>query len=97
MISERPYLLEVVKAKSYKGLEQDTPVMGWAGGIFTHASVSSDLIYRFIKNLYEHREDYYQVHVAAKEMTPETALKGISIPLHAGAEKYFKEIGVIKK
>lgn len=97
VISERPYLLEVVKAKSYKGLEQDTPVMGWAGGIFTHASVSSDLIYRFIKNLYEHREDYYQVHVAAKEMTPETALKGISIPLHAGAEKYFKEIGVIKK
>ncbi len=97
VMSERPYVLDVVKAKSYKGLENDTPVMGWAGGIFTHAGVSSDLVYRFIKNLYEHREEYYQVHVAAKELKPEAALKGILVPLHPGAEKYLKEIGLIKK
>jgi hypothetical protein len=97
VMSERPYILDVVKAKSYRGLEQDTPVMGWAGGIFTHAGVSNELIYQFIKNLYEHREEYYQVHVAAKELKPEVALKGISIPLHPGAEKYLKEIGVIKR
>ena len=97
VLSEKPYLLDVVKGGSYKGLEQDTLVMGWAGGIFTHAEVGSEFVYQFTKNLYKHREEYYQVHNSAKELKPEDALKGISIPLHPGAEKYLREIGVIKK
>ena len=96
--SENPYYYGgLVKAKSYKGLENDTPIVGFAGGLFTHAGVSTDLVYQITKNLYEHREEYYQIHLSAKEMTPETALKGIPIPLHPGAERYFKEIGVLRK
>jgi hypothetical protein len=30
-------------------------------------------------------------------MTLETALKGIPVPLHPGAEKYYREVGVLKK
>ena len=98
MVRESPYYYRaVVKAKSYKGLEQDTPILGFAAGLFTHATVSDDLVYNIMRNLYEHRMEYYQVHASAKEMTPETALKGIAIPLHPGAEKYFKEIGIIKR
>ena len=98
MVKGSPYYYRgVVKAKSYKGLEQDTPIPGFAVGLFTHANVSADLMYNIVKNLYEHRTEYYQVHVSAKEMTPETALKGIPIPLHPGAEKYFKEIGIVKR
>jgi len=98
MVSESPYYYRaVVEAKSYKGLEQDTPIIGFAAGLFTHANVSADLVYSILKNLYEHRTQYYQVHASAKEMTPGTALKGIPIPLHPGAEKYFKEIEIIKR
>jgi hypothetical protein len=98
MTSESPYYYRgVVKAKSYKGLEQDTTIIGFASGFFTHGDVSADLIYQVMKSLYEHRTEYYQVHASAKEMTPESALKGIPIPLHPGAEKYFREIGVVKK
>ena len=91
------YYRGVVKAKSYRGLEQDTPILGFAVGLFTHANVSADFVYNIVKNLYEHRTEYYQVHASSKEMTPETALKGIPIPLHPGAEKYFKEIGIVKR
>jgi len=96
--SEHPYYYRtVVKAKSYKGIEQDTPIMGFTTAVFTHLGVNQDFIYKVVKNLFDHRADYYSIHSSAKDMTPETALKGASVPVHPGAERYFKEIGVMKK
>ncbi len=98
LISDHPYFYRnVLKAKSYKGMEQDITVIGFTGFIFTHAGVSSDYIYKFIKNLFDHRTEYYGIHKGAKVMTPENAILGNTVPLHPGAEKYYKEIGVIKK
>jgi TRAP transporter TAXI family solute receptor len=91
------YYRNVVKAKSYKGLEQDTTIMGFAGGLWALSSVSSDYVYRLIKNLFEHRDEFYSIHSAAKEITPENALIGLSVPLHPGAEKYYKEKNLLKK
>ncbi len=59
--------------------------------------VSADYVYKFLKTLFDHREEYYSIHPGAKDLTPETALKGLSVPLHPGAEKYFKETGIMKK
>jgi uncharacterized protein len=94
---EHPYYYRtVVKAKSYKGLDQDTTIMGFTTGLWTYAGVSNDFVYRFLKNLFDHKDEYYSIHVAAKELTAETALRGLSVPLHPGAEKYFKEAGILK-
>jgi len=91
------YYATVVKAGSYKGLDKDTPILGFATAVWTHAGVSNDTVYKIVKNLFDHRQDYYQIHVATKDMQPETATKGITVPLHPGAEKYFKEQGWLKK
>jgi TRAP transporter TAXI family solute receptor len=97
-LTEHPYYYaNVVKAKSYRGLEQDTPIFGFTGGFWTYAGVSADLIYAILKNLFEHKADYYAIHISAKEMTEGTATKGIPVPFHPGAEKYLKEIGAWKK
>ena len=98
ILAEHPYYYRtVVKAKSYKGLEQDTTIMGFSTGLWTIAYVNADYVYKFLKTLFDHREEYYSIHPGAKDMTPETALKGLSVPLHPGAEKYFKETGIMKK
>lgn len=95
--AEHPYYYEsLIKANAYKGLEKDTPILGFTTALFSHEGVDAEFMYRFVKNLFEHREDYYAIHTSAKDMTPETALKGMSVPLHPGAGKYYKEIGVIK-
>lgn len=92
------YYRNVIKAGAYKGLAQDTPVYGFTTVIFTHAGVSDELVYKFLKNLYEHRQDYYAIHSsAAKDFVAENLLKGLPVPLHPGAERYLKEIGVLKK
>ncbi len=98
IIAEQPgYQTSIVKAKSYKGLDQDTRVMGWTNAIWTHASVSDDLVYRWLKNLFDHREDYYAVHQDAKVLTMKDYNKGVLVPFHPGAERYFKEVGVWKR
>ena len=97
LTAEHPYYYRtVVKAKAYKGLDQDTTIMGFTTALWTHAGVSSDYIYKFLKNLFDHKDEYYSIHVSAKELTAESALKGLSVPLHPGAEKYFKEAGILK-
>jgi TRAP transporter TAXI family solute receptor len=97
LTAEHPYYYRtVVKAKAYKGLDQDTTIMGFTTALWTHAGVSSDYVYKFLKNLFDHRDEYYSIHVSAKELTPESALKGLSVPLHPGAEKYFREAGILK-
>ena len=98
IVTEHPYYYAtVVKAGSYKGLEQDTSILGWGTAVWTLARVSDDLIYRFLKNLFDHRQEYYQIHTAARDMQPETVTKGITVPFHPGAEKYLKEMGWFKK
>jgi TRAP transporter TAXI family solute receptor len=92
-----PYYVSVIKAKSYKGVEQDIPTMSFAVALFTYKDVSEDTVYNVLRALYEHLPEFQQVHLMAKQTTPGNALNGISVPFHPGAEKYFKEIGVMKK
>jgi TRAP transporter TAXI family solute receptor len=98
ILTNHPYYYRnVVKAKSYKGLEQDTIIMGFTTAVWTHAGVSTDYVYKLVKNLFDYRNGYYSIHISAKDMTPESATRGLSVPLHPGAEKYYKEIGTLKK
>ncbi len=95
--TEHPYYYRnVVKAKSYKGLEQDTPVLGFTTAIYAHEAMSSDFVYKIVKNLFVNKADYYAIHASAKDMSVEDATKGIPIPFHPGAVKYLKEIGAMK-
>ena len=60
----------------------------------THDGVSDDIIYAVTKALYENTETLGKVHPKGKEISAETALQSISIPIHPGAAKYYAEIGV---
>jgi TRAP transporter TAXI family solute receptor len=96
--ADHPYYYgTIVKAKSYKGLEQDTLIYGFTTALWTLSSVNTDFVYRVVKNLFDHKADYYAIHQSAKDMTTEDAMKGIPLAFHPGAEKYYKEIGVMKK
>jgi TRAP transporter TAXI family solute receptor len=96
--ADHPYYYgTIVKAKSYKGLEQDTLIYGFTTALWTSSSVNTDFVYRVLKNLFDHKADYYAIHQSAKDMTAEDAMKGIPLAFHPGAEKYYKEIGVMKK
>ena len=96
MADQPGYYTTIVKAKSYKGLDQDTRIMGWTGAIWTHEGVGDDLVYRWLKNLFDHKEDYFAVHADAKALNLKDYNRGVAVPFHPGAQKYLKEMGVWK-
>ncbi len=97
IVKERPgYIKMVVKGKWYRGTDVDVPVLGWTSGVHTHAATPDPIVYNFMKALFEHLPEYHQGHMAAKNLTRESATRGLTAPLHPAAQKYFQDIGVIK-
>ena len=89
------YAIVTLPANTYKGqapVETLAVMAIWA----THDGLSDQMAYEVTKALYENTETLGQVHPKGKEISLKTALQSISIPLHPGAEKYYREKGVLK-
>ena len=89
------YAIVTLPANTYKNTPpvETLAVMAiWA----THDGLSDQMAYEVTKALYENTETLGQVHPKGKEIALKTALQSISIPLHPGAEKYYREKGVLK-
>lgn len=56
--------------------------------------VSEEIVYEFTKMLWDNLAILQEIHSATREMAIEDALKGIAVPLHAGALRYYRELGI---
>jgi len=61
--------------------------------VVSSADVPEDLVYDFTKTVFENLDELKKTHAAFGILKPEDMLKGLSAPLHPGAEKYYKERG----
>lgn len=61
----------------------------------SHAGVSDDLAYQMTKLMFDHLDRVAAAHAAAKGIKLETAAKNLPIPLHPGAERFYKEAGAL--
>jgi TRAP transporter TAXI family solute receptor len=89
------YAIVTLPANTYKGqapVETLAVMAIWA----THDGLTDAMAYEVTKALYENTETLGLVHPKGKEISLKTALQSISIPLHPGAEKYYREKGVLK-
>lgn len=90
------YAASVLPAGTYKGIDKDIQTIAVRAIWATHAELSDDIAYSVTKALYENTETLAKVHVKGKEISLEKALESVSIPLHPGAERYYREKGIIK-
>ena len=95
-IADKAYVQVIVPANTYKGQTTEVPTVAVANILVTNEKLPTDLVYQMTKLLFENLDSLSAAHAAAKDIKLETALNGISIPLHPGAEKYYKEKGLIK-
>jgi len=94
---KQPYYAVVqLPANTYKGLSAPVETLAVMAIWATHDGLSDAMAYEVTKALYENTETLGQVHPKGKEISLKTALLSISIPLHPGAEKYYREKGLIK-
>lgn len=83
-----------IPAGTYPNLDKDVKTIAMPNFLGTSVEADEELIYKLTKAMYEHLDDVQKIHNSAKSITLDTALDGLPAPLHLGAYKYFKEIGI---
>ncbi len=90
-----PYIAATIPAGTYQGQDADVPTVAVVNFLVTHEDVSDETAYQMTKLLFENLTTLEAAHKAAASIKLETALKGMPIPLHPGAERYYKEMGLM--
>ena len=65
--------------------------------LVTHSGMKDEAVYQMTKAIYESLPDLAAAHAAAKDIKLESALAGMPVPMHPGAQRYFNEKGVKKQ
>lgn len=91
-----PYIAATIPAGTYDGQDADVPTVAVSNYLVTSAGVSDDLAYAMTKELFENLDTLAASHQAATLIKLENALDGMPIPLHPGAERYYREQGLLK-
>ena len=93
-----PYMSKLaIPAGTYKGVDQDSPSFQDSALWVASAKVPEDVVYRLLSIIYT---DEGLAHMRSqkktfKEMSIKTGAKGIVTPLHPGAERFWKEKGML--
>lgn len=95
-IGNAAYQPSVIPANTYEGQTSDIPTAAIPNFLVTQSDVSDDLAYAMTKALYENLDTMYAAHNAAKAIKLENAVKGMPVPIHPGAERYYREVGLVK-
>ena len=90
-----PYVSATLPANTYQGVAQDTKTAGIVNFLITSQNVSDQTAYDMTKHLFENLPALVATHSAAKNINIDKALTGMPVPLHPGAEKYYKEKGIV--
>ena len=84
----------VIKAGTYPGQKEDINTISQPNFLAAHPDVSEETVYLITKTIYENLPFLSNIHKATKVMKLEKAISGLPVPLHPGAARYYKEMGV---
>lgn len=90
------YSRDTVPGGLYPGVDEDIPTFGARATVVTRTDLSDDAAYQIVKSLFEGLDEFKQLHPALANLQPEFMATGaLTAPLHPGAERYYREIGLI--
>ena len=95
------YIKSKIPAGTYPGVTYDVDTLAVSGILVTNANQDEELIYNITKAMWSKtaRKLLDNGHPKGKAITAETALDGVAgidVPLHPGAERFYKEAGLLK-
>jgi len=85
-----------IPASSYRGQNNAVQTVAVKATFIVSSRLGEDTVYKLTKNLFESKAQIEAAHVKGSELSYDYAMEGISVPFHPGAEKYFREIGVLQ-
>ncbi len=97
LVAKYPYYAKAtIPAGLYPNNPQETQTYGVLATFVTSADVPEETVYQVVKAVFDNFEDFKKLHPALGHLVAKDMVKnGLSAPLHPGAEKYFKEKGML--
>lgn len=83
-----------IKAGTYPGQENDVNTIAQPNFLAVRSDVDEDAVYKITKTIYENLPFLNSIHKATKAMAVKKAIAGLPMPLHPGAARYYKEVGI---
>lgn len=85
-----------IPANTYKGQPEKIAAVGVYYVMVARSDLSEELIYTITKTIFENKDYLLGRHKFFADLDPKNILSGLVAPLHPGAAKYYKEVGVLK-
>lgn len=91
------YSGEIIPKGTYPGIDKDIKAAKIWTIMISNTSLSEDLVYKILQAWYlpESLEYMRSVHASTKDMSVEEG-PDVGVPLHPGAERFWKDMGVLK-
>ena len=89
------YYYGVIPGGTYAPVADDVPAVAVMATIIASNKLSEDVVYAFVKGLFDYKDDITAGHAKGAELDLNTAVSGVSIPWHAGAAKFYTEKGLM--
>lgn len=75
--------------------KEPIPTIGLKAILFTRKDADEQVVYNMVKEVLSNFDLFKRQHPALANLTPEKLTKGLIVPIHPGAERYFKEVGLL--
>ncbi|MEW6048401.1 MAG: TAXI family TRAP transporter solute-binding subunit [Bacillota bacterium] len=89
------YAREVIPPGVYKGVDAPVPTVAVRAIMVARAELEDEIVYKVLKAIFNDLDTLYTAHAAAKQITLEKALDAMPVPLHPGAEQFYREAGLL--
>ena len=97
LVNDNPYYaFATIPAGTYNGNPEDTVTFGVGATVVSSAVVSDHVIHSIVKGVFENFDSFKKLHPAFANLKKEEMIQdGLSAPLHDGAARYYKEVGLM--
>ncbi len=99
LVEQFPYYFPAtIPGGMYRGTDEDVETFGVGATIVTRGDVDEDVVYTFVKAVFENFDTFRDLHPALANLQPEIMVtQGLSAPLHPGAERFYQEQGWLEE
>jgi TRAP transporter TAXI family solute receptor len=96
LVEANPYYRHATIPAGMYNNEADVGTFGVAATVVSSAEIPEDVVYAVVSAVFDQLEEFRSLHPALNHLkADEMPREGISIPLHAGAKRYYREAGLL--
>ncbi|WP_339803805.1 TAXI family TRAP transporter solute-binding subunit [uncultured Marinobacter sp.] len=98
LVADNPYYrVATIPAGMYRGNDADVTTFGVAATFVTSEDVADDVVYAVVRAVFENFDSFKRLHPAFGNLEKEEMVSdALSVPLHPGAERYYREAGLME-